>query len=67
MIKDKIVMHIDNVPVYKDADFMNNYVKIEDWFKEFKDVYTCKHIVDEIIEDFEEWCFYNEVTSVNTI
>lgn len=73
MKKDIIAYHIKSVPVHKDCDFQNNYVKIKNWLIKYKNFdFTqatteekIKSIMtDELIEEFEDWCDYYNVTPI---
>ena len=58
---DKIIKHINNVPIYKDEDFKNNYCLFQDWIKNYlkTDINSCD---PEEYDNFLDWCEYFEVT-----
>lgn len=73
MNKDKIIGHIDEVPVHKDSDFENNYVRVQNWLIKYKNIKMgpttssekIKSILSEdLMEEFEEWCEYHNITPI---
>lgn len=62
---DKVIKCIDNVPVYKDEDFENNYVLFKDWFKNYLEADINLYHPEDLAEEynnFECWCEKHELT-----